>query len=251
MSVLAQQLAAGRAYARTRQCRYAFDDARRGIDAMRALAPLSYVSVSWGKQSICLAHLLYCVDPLMPMFFLASGETWAIHNYREVIDSFCVRFPIRLTIVQTDHVFDGAARTWKESRDAGQHDLQRMCRRDEWDGWYWGLGADRSVKEGRGRRLSLQHRWPGQPHHTIFRYTDEKYRCCPLSRWTLHDIAAYLAVHDLPLLDEYHQFGLSARTTARLTRNAVESGEMARLRHKRPDVFNLLCERFPELRGPS
>ena len=115
---------------------------------MRELAPNAYLSLSFGKQSICLAHMLYQIDSSFPMFFLASGETWIIHDYEKVIDEFISRWPINLTIVQTDH---GAEKSWLESLEAGHRDLQTMCVREEWDGWYWGLSKDESFK----RRLTL------------------------------------------------------------------------------------------------
>lgn len=246
MSLFEQQMQAGAFYAKTRQRQHKLEYALDGIAAMRELAPRTYASISFGKQSICLAHMLYQIEPAMPMFFLASWESWDIHNYAEVIDSFTARWPINLHIVQSDNV-SGNTLSWKESRDLGQRDLQNMCRREDWDGWYWGLVKE----ESKGRRMTLSWRWEGQPHPTIFRYTDEKYRCCPLAEWRLLDIAAYIQEHDLPVLDLYKEHGLEMRTTARITRNMAEFGGMAYLKHKNIEAFNRIAARFPELRGPT
>lgn len=244
MTIFEQQMEQGRLHARLDTYKRKLDYALAGIEAMRALAPRSYLSLSWGKQSIVLAHMLYHIQPDIPMYFLASGESFLIHNFEQVIDEFTARWPVNLHIVRRDHVYDGQNLDWQASRDAGERDLQTMVNREDWDGWYWGLAKD----ESRDRRITLSLRWDGQPHPTIFRYTDGKYRCCPLANWTVLDLAAYISTHDIPLLDQYKELGLHTRTTARITRKAAECGGVLDLKRKDMSAFNRLCERFPELR---
>jgi 3'-phosphoadenosine 5'-phosphosulfate sulfotransferase (PAPS reductase)/FAD synthetase len=244
MSIYEDQIEAGMYYAQTRRYQRMLAFAQDGIAAMLDLAPHSYVSISFGKQSLCLAHMVYQQAPDTPMHFLASEETWEIDDYREVIDTFTARFPINLTIHQTRHFFSEPHRTWKESRDAGEHDLQEMCDRNEWDGWFWGLAKE----ESRGRKITLSTRWDGQPHPTIYRYADGKFRCCPLANWTIKEIAAYVATHDLRLLWTYRRFGLEMRTTARITRNNAEMAGMAYLKEKNQAGYNRIVARYPELR---
>lgn len=245
MNLFERQMAEGALYAKIALHQHRRQFALEGIAAMRKLAPLAYASISFGKQSICLAHMLYRAEPQMPMYFLASWESWLIHNYKEVIETFLASWPINLTIVQTDNVSDDPSRSWKESRDLGQSDLQNMTSRADWDGWYWGLAKE----ESRGRKHTLSVRWKGQPHPTIFRYADGKYRCCPLMEWSTLDVAAYIHEHDLPLLSLYKEHGLQMRTTARVTRNMAEFGGVAYLKHFNVGNLNRLAARFPELRG--
>lgn len=243
MSLFERQMAEGALYAGLHQRRYRLEFALNGIEVMMELAPNAYASISFGKQSICLAHMLYQVVPEMQMYFLASWESWIIHDYENVIEEFVSRWPINLHIVQSDNVSDNDL-SWKETRDLGQFDLQNMCNRDDWDGWYWGLVKEESV--GRLRTLSI--RWKDQPHPTIFRYTDRKYRCCPLMEWNNLDVAAYVQKHNLPLLDLYREHGLEMRTTARVTRDMAEMGGVAFLQNLSTERLNKLTERFPELR---
>ena len=244
MNIFDQQIEQGKVYARLdvykRKLEYALD----GIDAMRKLAPLSYLSLSFGKQSIVLAHMLYQLDPNIPMYFLASGESFIIHNFEEVIEKFKSRWNINLTIVYRDHVFDDESNNWQQSRDKGKGDLESMCNRDDWDGWYWGLAKD----ESKARRITLSKRWPMQPHPTIFKYIDGKYRCCPIMNWQLLDLAAYIATYDIPMLNQYHSMGLQSRTTARITRKAARWGGVMTIKQTDISAFNRLCARFPELR---
>lgn len=238
---------------------------------MQEIAPRAYVSLSFGKQSLILAHMLYGMAPETPMYFLASSETWLMHDYAAVIASFLERWPVRLTIVQTNHAAldidapiawlseqhssirwemrppGSPTWTWKESRDAGDRDLQEMVERTDFDGWYWGLAKE----ESRARAITLSTRWKGQPHPAIFRYTDGKYRCCPLMHWKTVDLAAYIATHDLPMLDAYRIDGLDTRTTARIRRRPVENGVMGQIRRYNGDSFNRLIDRFPELRSAT
>lgn len=245
MTLFEQQLAQGRLYAKLSTYRRKLAFALEGIALMRACAPHSYLSLSFGKQSIVLAHMLYQRDPQMPMYFLASGESWIIHNYADVIEQFMSRWPINLHIVQTDHVFDGSAKDWTTSRHAGKGDLERMCNRADWDGWYWGLAKEESVK----RRMTLSLKQDEQPHPTIFRYADRKYRCCPLANWRLEDLAAYIGTYEIPLLSDYYEHGLQTRTTARITRECAELGGVIQVKQTSITAFNRLCERFPELRA--
>lgn len=241
---------------------------QEGVQAMLSISSLNYVSVSFGKQSNVVAHMVYTVKPDTPMFFLASSETYIIHNYIDVIDAFMGRWPINLTIVQTNHaamdiradIDELSSRQptikwvlrppgdpgwdWGQTRQAGHMDLQTMVEREKYTGWFWGLAKE----ESKARRITLSTTWQGQPHLSIFRYSDGKYRCCPLRNWQNLDIAAYSLAHDIPFLDTYHQSGLGARTTARITGRSAEEGAMALMHHHNLGKTNQLYERFPELR---
>lgn len=272
MTPFQQQLAAGRLYSKLEPYRNALAFAQRGIDALLTQVDPDrvYASISFGKQSLCLAHLLYQIAPRLPMYFLASSETWYLHNYLDVIDRFMQQTPITLTIVQTNRLgleiagpiadlarrqpgirwihrgaYDPAHATWADARAAGHRDLQEMVERAQWDAFFMGLAKE----ESKGRRITLSLKWPGQPHPSVFRYWDGKYRGCPLMNWRGKDIAAYVATNQLPLLDEYERFGLAARTTARATGMMAESGGLANLRHKNISAFNQLVANFPELRS--
>jgi 3'-phosphoadenosine 5'-phosphosulfate sulfotransferase (PAPS reductase)/FAD synthetase len=268
-SQLQQQLWRGLLYSKKQAYGQRLQFARDGVSKMLELCDRTYLSVSFGKQSIILAHMVYQMDPDIPMYFLASSESYLLHDFVDVIDAFMSRFPIQLTIVQTNNaaidITDDITKlqqlqpgikwdirqpgdpgwNWEKSRAAGHDDLQTMVSRDAYDGWFWGLAKEESY----GRRMTLSYRWHGQPHPTIFRYVDEKYRCCPLMEWGIWDIAAYVATHNFPLLDTYRQSGLESRTTARITGRSAEEGAMSLKHHYELSKANLIYKRFPELRG--
>jgi len=242
ISSFSEQMAMGKLHKTTHAHRRAVRYAMEGIEALLDIAPRCYVSLSFGKQSIIVAHMAQRIRPEIPMYFLASSETWDLHDYEPVVAEYCGRFRPRLKIVQTDRMAD--AESWKQSRDAGDQDLQRMCPREEWDGWLWGLAMD----ESRPRRITLaQGVKQCNAHPTIYRYKDGKYRGCPIMRWGINDIAAYIVEHDLPLLSLYRKFGLTQRTTARLTKTAAREGAMALARFTAPAAHRI-TNRFPEVK---
>lgn len=267
-SPLERELFQGRMYAGTGWHKARRRWAYEAIREMLKLGERFYVSLSFGKQSAVVAHMLYHVAPQTPMLFLASSESYIIHDYVDVIDRFLTRWPINLTIVQTNNaaldieadVAELSRRqpairwrfkppgdpgwTWEETRAAGHDDLQAMAAREEFDGWFWGLAKE----ESKARRLTLSTKWEGQPHPAVYRYSDGKYRCCPLANWQALDLAAYIAEYELPMLDAYHHSGLSARTTARITGRSAEEGAMALMHHYFLSRSNALYARFPELR---
>lgn len=245
MTIFESQLEQGRLYAKLPIFQQRLRFALEGIGAMGMLAPKAYLSLSFGKQSIVLAHMLFGIDRNLPMYFLASGESFIIHNYDEVISEFTKRWPINLHIVKRDRVFDGNNSDWQESRDRGQFDLQEMCNPKDWDGWYWGLSRD----ESNARFYSLAKKFDGQTHQSIFRYANGKYRCCPLMNWRLLDLSAYIDKYDIPVLKQYKKFGLQTRTTARVTKRTAELHGVYSIKQTNVEAFNKLTARFPELKS--
>jgi len=238
----ATQMAEGRFHQRLPEFRRKLSFAAHGIDAMLAAAPRVYVSISFGKQSLCLAHMVYTVAPKTPMHFLASEETWCLYDYAEVIEQFRDRWPINLTIHQTRRL-SGAA-TWKDARDAGDMDLQTMCSREDFDGWFWGLAAEESPQ----RRFTLMAAYGhSTTHPSIFRYADGKLRCCPLMHWQTIDLAAYIGEHDIPMLSIYRRFGLQQRTTARVTKKMLRNQGMSMARMTNSAGFRCIVNQFPEI----
>lgn len=238
-----EQMQMGRLHARSDAFRQQLEWARAGVDAMLEVAPRSYVSLSFGKQSICLAHLVMRCWPGVPMYFLASTETWALYDYGRVVEEFVTWFQPNLTIVQTNRL--GAAASWEAGRDAGDRDLQEMCDRASWDGWFLGLSFD----ESRQRRITLaEGARQRNAHPSIYRYADGKYRCCPIATWDTRDLAAYIGQHNLPLLNIYQRYGLTQRTTARMTKQMVRQGAMALARLTSGPALSELANRYPEVK---
>jgi len=233
-------------YARSRVCQIRRDRAEVAIRAMLERCERPYVSCSWGKDSVCMTHMIYQQAPQLPVLFLASGESWDMHDFARVIEAFRQRWPVDSQVIQTEHFGRDKHPTWQASRDAGDRDLQQMASRDEFDGVFIGLRAHESTT--RGRALAMGGNVPGAPRE-IYRYVNVPLflRCCPLAAWTLLDVGAYIIDHELPLLRLYPEQGLHMRTTGRVTRKMAENNGLAWLKATSMSSFNALVREYEEL----
>ena len=215
------------------------------IAAALCLMRRPYVAFSCGKDSSTLAHLVLQFDKTVPLRFLSSGETRLVHNADEVIDYF-KSFGADIQEINIDRVFSEEWKnaTWDEQRKAGRGDLHRL-NEGGWDGVFMGLRGEESKR----RRYSLwQHQTKGFPPFTFSYKRQENFiRCCPLARWRTEDVGAYLLANGIPFLEWYEHAGsFDARTTARITGDAVRQGMLVWLKKNKPDSWNKLLERFPE-----
>lgn len=233
MNIYKAQLLVGKLYSRKPEYKKKLDFAITGIEKMLEIAPKSYISLSFGKQSICLAHMVQQIDKKIPAYFLASDETWAMYNYAEVIEKVKKLMPeLEINIKQTNHFFN--ADSWKEARDLGDKDLQNMCDRKEWDGWLWGLAKEESL----ARKYTCSKN-NTDSHKSLFRYTDNKYRCTPIQDWGINDLAAYINEYNLPMLNIYEKYGLECRTTARITKKCRDLSGTSLMRGTSKDFRKL------------
>lgn len=242
MDILSRQIETGRLYAKTHRFQEHARITIQSLSRFFILIKEPYLSLSFGKQSIILAHMIYQIRPQTRMLFLRSWESYYLHNYEEVIDKFTQRFPINLTVVYKDNV-SWNEWSWKITRDYGQSDIQVMGDENypNWDGVIMGLSKDESV----ARRITCSKH--NTPWRTIFQYTNGRYRCTPIQFWDQNDLLAYIATNDIPLLSAYHWQGIQTRTTARITRNCAEMNGLIDLKHRNISNYNIIVRRFPEL----
>lgn len=206
-----------------------------------------YVAFSCGKDSSVLAHLVLRQRNI-PLRFLSSGETRLIHNVDDVIGYFR-SLGAEVEEICIDRVFSDGWKdaSWTEQRKAGKHDLQRLGSKD-FDCVFMGLRKEESKR----RQISLNSKkTDGYPPYTYSYISGNNkgvIRCCPLAEWKTIDIAAYIAMNNIPTLGWYDYEGIEGRTTARLTGDAVRQNALSYIRQTNPDAFNRLTARFPELR---
>ncbi|MBI5056976.1 MAG: hypothetical protein HZB61_10220 [Nitrospirae bacterium] len=190
MSILNEQLKKGRIHAILPQWRGLVRKAGLDISNMLKRHPHSYVALSWGKQSIVLAHLVRSVNADVQAVHWTGPDAELIGNFEEVKNLFLSRFPLKYIELQRGKVLRAAITEWVKDKD--------------FNGVFIGLCA----YESKGRSQAV--RVAG--HDSIFE-TGNIARCYPMGKWTQDDLAAYIAVNDLPLLRPYHRFGLEVRTS--------------------------------------
>jgi sulfate adenylyltransferase subunit 2 len=218
VSVLSKQLEAGRVLALMPQHRRLVAQAREDIGVMLGRFPRSYVSLSWGKQSIVMAHMAYGVRAEVPCVHWTGEDAELIGDFAAVRDAFRARWPIRyVELPRAERLREAVA---------------EYVEREGMDGVILGLAAE----ESRARRMTTAK----GDRNNIWIYASGLARCCPLARWRTDDLAAYIATHDLPMLEPYRRFGLEVRTSTgaregSFTERALDlmhSSQAARMRKK-------------------
>jgi len=198
MNKLEKQLQEGRMLAKLPQWVAKYSKAIRDIRLMLAQSPESYVTLSWGKQSIILAHMVFSVRPSVPCVHWSNPNAELFADFAATRDKFIERWSLN----------------YIEFPD-GDTDLKgngkRYMQQNGMTGVFMGLAAE----ESKGRQYTLK-----GGHETLRQYKDRTWRCCPLAAWETHDLAAYIASYDLPLLSPYRRYGLETRTSTGATKGS-------------------------------
>lgn len=151
---------------------------------------LCYLGVSWGKDSVTCAHLLWsvCGDqvPLVHIVQVPGENPYCA----EVRDLFLSRFPMKYTEVVADYRgIDGS----EDEIDARTDRVFARCFREVGVSRYFsGIRAE----ESSGRRQRFR-------RHGLTSVNT----CAPLGWWRSQDVFAYLATHDLPAHPNYGMLG--------------------------------------------
>ena len=198
-----RQLAAGMTLAMTPRWQHKEKKAIADITVMLKRSRSPYVSLSWGKQSTCLMHMVYRVSPSIPGLFFREVESNIIANFDEVIADFTYSWPITY--------YEEMYHPWDEKgqRDSHHRAARRWEAEHNVDGVFMGFARH----ESKARHYTLAK----ADKYNIFEYKDGFLRSTPLRLWSDDDIVAYIAKYNIPMLDIYHRFGFQARTSAGLT----------------------------------
>lgn len=154
----------------------------------------AYCGVSWGKDSVTTAHLLWKVARDIPLVHLRPTnhnhdcdnvrdryfESFPGQEYREVLVDYSGVDRCRLTDQEVDEETD---RIWYESISTiGDASSGRIL----------GIRADESIVRT----------------YRVFRWgLNTKNACAPIGKWTTNDVFCYLAKNDLPVHPVYAMNG--------------------------------------------
>lgn len=191
-------------------------------------APDAYVATGMGKDSSVVSHLARSIAPNITHRMYRYVESDALDNFSEILAAWHERG------VDVE-VFDlHRAGVWDRTR------AKNAMNPDQRGGVMLGLRAD----ESRARRMSLGQYGP------IHQYVDSGvWRIAPIAKWQTRDVAAYVVLHDLPMLDTYHRHGFEARTAAKIPVQNLDMRSVAlnRLRQDNPAGYAELRRIWPEV----
>lgn len=242
------------AHAQTAVYHRHLERARETIQRALALTGNPYVGFSGGKDSQALLGLVLEQWPDARAQILTGGETRVLHrNLDQILAWWRDCYPgLRLYEVHIDRVWSDGWQdaTWYEQYITFIGEWERyLWTTDRWDGVFLGLRE----QESGTRRLALRSRRDAEGY-AIYRYGDARgtaaagcYRICPLDQWSVDDVGAYVAEHDMPVLEAYEADGMDARTHTRLGRSSMRMGQLEALRRRDPEAYRRIVRRFPEL----
>jgi phosphoadenosine phosphosulfate reductase len=166
--------------------------ADRSIDEIKSFVPRGpcYCSVSWGKDSVALAHLVVRSGVAMPLVHVHAAPV-ANPESHAVRDAFLGRYPCDYHEITIDYRATYGITDLEERGLAGDRVFFAAFRR--FGPRY--LSGIRSDESG-GRKIRMR-RWG---------LTSEN-ACAPLGWWRGHEVFAYLALHDLPVHPSYAMLG--------------------------------------------
>lgn len=179
----ASQAQADAAHATTRLFRRRVEEARKAVREFAARGPC-YAGVSWGKDSVVLAHLVATEAPDVPLVWL------------------------RVEPIKNPHCALVRDLFLRAHAGARYDEIETWCRRDA-QGWHATGTLEAGIKEAE-RRYGAAHlsgvrgQESGARALRMQRWGTTTARTCgPIGWWTGLDVFAYLALHDLPIHPAY------------------------------------------------
>lgn len=211
-----------------------------------------YVSLSWGKDSEALVHLVIQQAPNILVLFVNSGyaypETYELRdrlvsewnlNYKEISSKNAEWY---------DYLKERGLCVELGPRPGIRNKVKHIEQATkENDGVFFGLRKD----ESNGRRINLLMR------SSLYQTKDGKWHCAPLANWSARDVWAYIISNELPYNGVYdHCDDDFPRESLRngswiTTVGANYSGRIFWLRRYYPRLYNEFVKHFPEIKSYS
>lgn len=183
-----------------------------------------YLACSFGKDSSVMLHLVFNQFPNIHVKFLGKSETDLIDDYSGIIEWWIKRNVLIERITYLGWLEGGTKKGIAKNMQAEEH-----------DSFFVGIRKDESV----ARRITLK------KDGKFFKMKDGKIRIAPLADWATKDIAAYMILNNLPVLNAYKREGFEARTTSNIP-SKYPHESIARLKDADISAYNKLIQLLPD-----
>lgn len=210
-----------------------------------------YVSISGGKDSLVVAHLVRQVFPECPLVWVNQGESaeWPdcvelLHHLRQQgwnIVELCPPRGLWQLYLELGVPLDGRMTTPLDQQInerlmyAPLREYQELngCK-----GFAWGIRK----QESRGRRQYLLSKG------LLYQRKDTLWVCSPVGYWSTQDVWAYIDQEGLPYPAIYDLYGrFEFRNGPPIGTTGTNWGRLALLRQRCPHIWQQFVERFPEI----
>lgn len=228
----------------------------RGLEKMKS----PYISMSFGKDSIAMSHLIWSHYPEIPMMYVNCGEFDEWPDTERVKNDFLALFPgcvfVELSAPSIWQFYKSVGfyiqdeETTKEARQAQRNysaslgkALDAEAKRRGYDGSFIGLRREES--DNRDRLFSMR-------GNLYYAKTRGEWACHPLEKWTSKDVWAYIVKNNLPyneLYDLAPEGRELARNGAMFGTRSARYGRLVFFKRVYPDLFNKFAADFPEVRA--
>ena len=231
------------------------ETARRILRDGAARGPMA-VSVSWGKDSLALAHLALDTLGPVPLFHMASP--YGLPGYDECRAYFAARatvheLPASRSLAEYIAWCQDIGLPHERERNVHQKAVSEI-KRDRGTEWarehgftVQALGMRIAEKGPRAR--VLRKRGP------VYEMADGSWKCCPLAYWTTKEVWAYLVSRGVPYnrrlydAETHGQTRETLRNTGWLSTDGAEEGRIAWLAFHFPDEYATLAAHFPQVQA--
>lgn len=226
--------------------RHRVEKAKKLIAAALETAPRWYAACSFGKDSLCLLHLVHDIDPRIPAVFIDSGDDISLTPAdRERVMAWCAESGVNLVVIPFDKMSVYAPEKNYTPGKAIHADMFKplagWLKDHPHDGVFMGLRKD----ESSARSFAL---WKyGALHQYESGWQKGAWRSAPLMDWKTEDCATYMLQNRLPMLDIYDRMGFEARSGL-FGMTSAQFGRVAYLRRYFPDVYAKFEAIMPEIR---
>jgi phosphoadenosine phosphosulfate reductase len=239
--------------------RYALKSAGTIIEEGLSEMKQPYISMSFGKDSIVMAHLLLSLDTTLPLVYVDCGKWDEWPDTPRVKREFLNRFPCNLTevaapsiisafrsggfFVQEEEETPAMRKAHVSYNRAFGKALDQTAYQRGYDGAFIGLRAEESNNR---RRLAAMR------GSFYFVKTRRLWACYPLMYWTGKDVWAHIVQHELPYNELYDRDPVGrerARNGAMFGTRSARYGRILRIMKMYPNRFNQFIREFPEARA--
>ncbi len=237
---------------------------RRRVDAARQMIadhPGYAVSCSWGKDSLCILHMVLDVHGSATAVHARYSENEELPDIPKVRDSFLNRFPVdyrEISVWGDWEIYERAGRFFlepetKEERKIVSDWHQQLV--EGLDKAVIDLGASGKIlglaaHESRARTMNIRKR--GAHYKTKFEILP---KLLPIAHWHPADVWAYMLSYDLPRLRIYDMANNPERARSEVAFAAIGAGADAIRRHGAwqewsrcyPELWAKWVLRYPEI----